>query len=226
MKRLIALLLCVCLLCFPVRAASGEKLVALSFDDGPSGKYTRRLMAGLEDRNVKATFFLCGYRMAQYPELTEQIFLAGHEIGLHGYSHKPMDTMCRRDITQEIEKSMAMLPEDCKVAFLRSPGGVCGQCVQAVASDKGLAILCWSVDPRDWAKNDAAAIKNEVIRNVRDGDVILLHDMSDSSVDAALEIIDELRSQGFRFVTASQLAQARHVPLVPGKKYTRFDRNV
>lgn len=224
MKRLFVLILCFCLLCVPVRAAESEKLVALTFDDGPSGRFTRKLLEGLEERNAKATFLLCGYRMEQYPELTEQIVKEGHEIGLHGYSHKSMQNMCQADVAQEIRKAMDLLPDGCEVSFLRSPGGQCGKCVQTAAEDFGLSILHWSVDPRDWAVHDAQAIEKEVISHVRDGDVILLHDMSDSSVEAALAIVDELQEQGFRFVTASELAKARNVTLVPGKKYTRFGK--
>lgn len=222
MKRFAALILCLCLLSVPVRAAEGEKLVALTFDDGPSGRFTRRLLEGLAARNAKATFLLCGYRMAQYPELTERIFAEGHEIGLHGYSHDPMQSMGPGEITQEIERTMALVPKGCKIAFLRSPGGFCGDCVKTAAAEKGLSVLSWSVDPKDWATKDAGAIERAVVRSVRDGDVILLHDMSDSSVDAALGIIDRLQAQGFRFVTVSELASARNIALLPGKTYTRF----
>lgn len=224
LKRFAVLILCCCLLCFPVRAAENEKLVALTFDDGPSGRFTRKLLDGLEERGAKATFLLCGYRMEQYPDLTERIFQDGHEIGLHGYSHKSMQDMCQRDAAQEIKKAMALLPDGCKVSFLRPPGGLCNECVQTVVEEFGLSILHWSVDPKDWATNDAKTIEKQVISHVRDGDVILLHDMSDSSVDAALVIIDELQEHGFRFVTVSELAQVRNVSLVPGKKYTRFDK--
>lgn len=225
MKKIAVMILCICLLCIPVSAQTGEKLVALTFDDGPSGRFTRRLLEGLEERDAKATFLLCGYRMELYPELTEQIFEQGHEIGIHGYSHQSMQDMCYRDITLEIKRSMALIPEGCQVSFLRSPGGLCGKCVQTAAADLGLSILSWSVDPKDWATHDADAIEKEVISHVRDGDVILLHDMSDSSVDAALAIIDELQEEGFRFVTASELAQARNITPVPGTTYTRFSKN-
>lgn len=222
MRRCIVLFLCICLLCIPVRASEDSKLVALTFDDGPSGKYTRKLLEGLEERGAKATFLLCGYRMEQYQELTKRIFEEGHEIGLHGYSHKSMQNMCVKEITQELEKAISLLPTDCKVSFLRSPGGLCGKCVHTVAAKYGLAILSWSIDPKDWSTNNADIIEKEVIDHVRDGDVILLHDMSDSSVEAAFVIIEELQEQGFRFVTVSELAQARKVTLVPGEKYTRF----
>ena len=222
MKRLILLLVCCSLLCTPVRAVANEKLVALTFDDGPSGRFTRKLLDGLEERGVKATFLLCGYRMEQYPELTARIYREGHEIGLHGYSHKPMKDMGRNDAVQELTKTIALLPEGCKVFFLRPPGGLCGECIQAVTEEFGLSILLWSVDPKDWAVHDAKSIENTVLSCVRDGDVILLHDMSDSSVEASLTIIDQLQGQGYRFVTASELAGTRGVALRPGTKYSRF----
>ena len=227
MKRILALLLALVLAVplVPIRAEAktGGKLVALTFDDGPSGKFTRQLLEGLAQRNAKATFLRCGYRMEQYPELTERIFREGHEIGLHGYSHKFMQNMCRAEVTQEIQRGMALLPEGCEAVLLRSPGGLYRICVIDAAAEQGLSILHWSVDPKDWATHDADAIEQEILRHVQDGDVILLHDMSDSSVEAALAIIDELQEEGYRFVTASELAQARNIPLIPGKKYTRFD---
>lgn len=224
LKRLTVLALCLCLLCVPVRAAQEEKLVALTFDDGPSGRFTRKLLEGLEERSAKATFLLCGYRMEQYPELTERICCEGHEIGLHGYSHQSMEHMTRNAVLQELEATMALLPEGCPVSFLRSPGGLCGEWVQSAAAELGLAVLHWSVDPKDWATNDIRAIEDAVISRVQDGDVILLHDMSDSSVEAALGIIDALQERGFRFVTVSELAAARSITLVPGQRYARFAR--
>ena len=222
MKRFAALLLCLCFLAVPVQAAEEEKLVALTFDDGPSGRFTRRLLEGLAEREVKATFLLCGYRIEIYPELTQRIFQEGHEIGLHGFSHKSMGEMCAAEITRELEQTMALLPEGCSPVFLRAPGGLCGKCVKEAAADVELAVLYWSVDPKDWATNDAAAIQREVLEHVRDGDVILLHDMSDSSVDATLAIVEELLARGYRFVTVSELARARNITPEPGQVYTRF----
>lgn len=222
MKKVILAILCICMLCFPVKAVENEKLVALTFDDGPSGKYTRKLLNGLEERSAKATFLLCGYRMELYPDITEQIFQDGHEIGLHGYSHTVMQKLCERDVTREFEKVLELVPNGCEVNFLRPPGGICGSCVQSVATKLNLSVLSWSIDPKDWAIHDAKAIEKEVVSHIRDGDVILLHDMSDSSVEAAFAIMDALQEQGFRFVTVSQLAQARHRTLLPGVKYTHF----
>ena len=222
MRRLILTILCLRLLAGPVPEPA--KYVALTFDDGPSGRYTRRLLDGLEARNVKATFLLCGYRIQQYPEETNRILREGHEVGCHGFSHKKMDNMSRRDIGAEIGNTLALLPEGTRVAFLRPPGGCCSEAVRQVAQAKQLAILSWSVDPRDWATSDTASIEKNVLKSVSDGDIILLHDMTDSSVDAALDIVDRLTEQGFRFATVSQLAAMRGYRLQPGKVYTHFPR--
>ena len=222
MKGFLAVFLCVCLLCVPVRGQPNEKLVALTFDDGPSGRFTRRLLEGLDTLDVQATFFLCGYRIAQYPELTEKIFQEGHEIGFHGYSHKSMKTMGAQEIMEELQKTQALLPEGCEQKFLRCPGGICSECTCDIAGKMGLSLAYWSVDPQDWNSRDSFAIANDVIRQVKDGDIILMHDMSDSSVDAALEIIRQLTVKGYRFVTLSQLAEMKGISLVPGTVYSYF----
>ena len=222
MRRVFAFFLCLSLLIFPVKAAENEKYVALTFDDGPSGKFTRRLLAGLEERDVKATFFLCGYRIKEYPDTARMIWDAGHEIALHGYSHDCMGDMSVSRVAQELRDTLALLPEGCEPTFLRPPGGISSDAVKQAAKDAGLAILTWSVDPRDWATSDKSAIVRFVVNNVRDGDVILLHDMTTSSVNAALEIVDILQDRGYTFVTVSELARLRDTDLTPGKVYWKF----
>ena len=222
MRRIICLILCVLCLCPMTAKAAEEKYVALTFDDGPSGKFTRRLLKGLYDRDAKATFLLCGYRLKQYPELARQLLEEGHEIGIHGYSHGNMKTMTRTEIAKEIMDTEALLPRECKAVFVRPPGGCCSDAVIQVARARGLAVLNWSVDPRDWASSDVLAIDAAVVEQVKDGDVVLLHDMTDSSVDAALAIIDRLQEQGFTFVTVSQLASLQGYDLQPGQVYEQF----
>ena len=223
MRRIFGVFLWV-LLCCPKVSAEEPRYVALTFDDGPSGKYTRRLLEGLAEREAKATFLLCGYRIKEDPELAARIAQEGHEIGIHGYSHKNMQNLCRRDIAREIMDTEALIPSGCKVRFMRPPGGGCSDGVRQVSRARGLAILDWSVDPRDWATSDTAAIDAAVVERVRDGDIVLLHDMSDSSVTAALKIVDHLREEGFTFVTVSELAQLREVNIKPGEVYKSFPR--
>ena len=221
MRRIFTLLCCLAILAVPARGEGSEKYVALTFDDGPSGRFTQRLLDGLQERGAHATFLLCGYRIRQYPGEVQRITDEGHEIGNHGYSHRNMQQLSRRDIGRELMDTQALL-KGTSVRFLRPPGGCSGDGVRQVAEARGLAILNWSVDPRDWAVQDADAVAREVVKNVADGDVILLHDMSDSSVTAALKIIDQLSTQGYRFVTVSQLAALRGCIPKAGKTYLSF----
>lgn len=221
MKRCLILLLCLLALS-PTANAAEENYVALTFDDGPSGRFTRRLLEGLEERDAKATFFVCGYRLQQYPELARQLLEQGHELGIHGYSHADMRPMSRREIAKEIMDTEALLPEGCEVHFMRPPGGFITDGIRQVADARNYAILEWSVDPRDWATRNTAAIESAVVEQVQDGDIVLLHDMSDSSVDAAFAIIDRLKEEGFTFVTVSELAEIRDLKIKPGKAYKRF----
>ena len=220
LRRFFAFILCLCMAC-PAYARE-NRYIALTFDDGPSGRFTRALLDGLAQRQVKATFLLCGYRLKEYPREAERIYSEGHEIGLHGYSHRCMSQMSPSQLRKELEDTAALLPEGCRPVFLRPPGGMSSDFVENAAREAGVGILNWSVDPRDWASDDAALICETVVRTVRDGDVILLHDMSDSSVEAALSIVDELKAQGFTFVTAAQLARLKGITVEPGKVYTRF----
>lgn len=222
MRRLIALAFALTFLVLPVRAAPESRYVALTFDDGPSGKYTRALLDGLYDRGAKATFLLCGYRIKDYPEIARRILEEGHEIGYHGYSHDSMKSMSRRGIAQELMDTEALLPEGCRPAFLRPPGGFSSDAVQQVAQARGLAILHWSVDPHDWETHNEQAIEKAVLEQVQDGDIILLHDMSTASVEAALDIVDALLKQDYEFVTVSELARLRGFRPRPGEVYHKF----
>jgi len=204
------------------RAKAAEKYAALTFDDGPSGEYTVQLLEGLAQRDARATFFLCGYRLEAYPDLAKKILASKHEIGLHGFSHKDMQQMSRRAIAQEIIDAQALLPENCHVRFFRPPGGSLSDGILQVAKARGLAIALWSVDPRDWATRDASAIGSHVVRETGSGDVVVMHDLSGSSIRAAMAIIDRLQAEGFQFVTLSELARLHEVRIRAGAVYRDF----
>lgn len=221
MRRLIGILLCGAL-ALSLAGAGTPKYVVLTFDDGPTGSVTAKLLEGLAERNARATFFLCGYRMKDFPDMAEKILAGGHEIGCHGYSHKNMQMLSRRDIAGEISDMEALLPEGTPVHFLRPPGGCCGENVMQVAQAKGMPILEWSVDPRDWETHDSETVVQRILGRVKDGDVILMHDMTESSVDAALQVVDNLQRHGYHFVTVSELIMLRDYTLRPGKIYRAF----
>lgn len=224
MRRLLTFLLSLTFLALPVRADCGTRYVALTFDDGPSGKYTRALLDGLYDRGAKATFLLCGYRIKDYPDIAQRIFDEGHEIGLHGYSHKNMQQLSRRDIAAELMDTEALLPEGCRPAFFRPPGGLHSDSIIQVAAARGLALLHWSVDPHDWEIHNRQTIEKSVLEQVTDGDIILLHDMSTESVEAALAIVDALLKYDYEFVTVSELARLRGMRPKAGVVYQNFPK--
>ena len=209
-------------LCISVNAAEPTKYIALTFDDGPSGRFTEALLEGLEERNVRATFFLCGYRLESYGDLAGQIRAQGHEIGLHGYSHESMASMSPEAVSSELTRTRALLPRDALVNLLRTPGGSQNETVCSCAKNAGLALIHWSVDPKDWATSDRDLIYQRIMSKTQDGDVILLHDMSESSVQAALMAVDTLQARGYQFLTVSQLAMLRLTHLQSGGSFSAF----
>ncbi len=206
-----------------VRSEEG-KFVAITFDDGPSGHYTAELLEGLEERNVKATFFLCGYRVDQFPTLTRRIAEAGHEIGTHSDSHRFFSEMSPKELCKDLTTSVEKLREATgqEPTLLRPPGGIYDREILSKTTCADLPIILWSVDPDDWCCGNSCTIVKRVLNKVKDGDIILLHDMSDSSVKAALEIVDRLQEQGYTFLTVSDLAQQSGKTLEGGKVYYSF----
>ena len=206
-----------------VKAEEG-KYVAITFDDGPSGHYTAELLEGLEKRGIKATFFLCGYRVDQFPDLTRRIAEAGHEIGTHSDAHKFFSEMSPKELCKDLTASVEKLREATgqEPTLLRPPGGIYDRKILKQTTCADLPVILWSVDPDDWCCSSSSTIVKRVLNKVEDGDIILLHDMSDSSVTAALEIVDRLQEQGYTFLTVSELARQKGTTLEGGKVYYSF----
>ncbi|MEA4965920.1 MAG: polysaccharide deacetylase family protein [Oscillospiraceae bacterium] len=216
-----AISLCL-ILAVPAKAAS----VALTFDDGPSGKLTAKLLEILEQEDVPATFFLCGYRLEQYGEAAAALGPSEHELGIHGYSHGYMSKMTPAELREELEKTCLLIMEKTGRAptLLRPPGGLSCSGVQEEAALEGYPIILWSVDPGDWRSgNTGRRIQARVLREAEDGDIILLHDMNKRTLDSLPGMIRGLKSRGFTFLTVSQLAETRGVTLEPGESYCRIE---
>ena len=192
--------------------------IALTFDDGPSGDITLRLLEGLKERNAKATFFLCGYRIKQYPEHPALIAQDGHEIGLHTESHAYLTELTTDQIRKEILNELNRLPGDISVRLLRPPGGHYDSTTQAICRDYGLSIIMWSLDTLDWEHDDTESIVQS-ITEATSGDIILMHEIKENSVDAALEAIDYMTAKGYVFVTVSELSEIMGRPLNAGSVY-------
>lgn len=188
--------------------AEPERLIALTFDDGPTAGATDYLLAGLRARGVQATFFLCGYRMEAFPALPARIAQDGHELAVHGFSHEYLHTLPQRAVERELSDTAGLIAElsGCAARAFRPPGGLCSDAVRRAAEAEGLFLVLWNVDPHDWDTRESALIARRILRAAKPGCVVLLHDLYRSSADAAFAVIDALRPEGWEFVTVSELA--------------------
>ena len=178
--------------------------VALTFDDGPSTKYTEKLLKGLKKRGVKATFFLTGERISYSEKIVKRMKKDGHVIGNHTYTNIDLAKTGYNEAKKEIEDTNNAIKEITgeKPKFLRPPYGDWNE---KLLEETDMSIVLWSVDPEDWKDRNADVVAKRVIKSTRPGDIILLHDIFGTSVDAALKIVDELQSKGYQFVTVDQI---------------------
>ena len=178
--------------------------IAITFDDGPSAHCTGRLLDGLKERNVKATFFLIGKNAKENPELVKRLFEEGHLIGNHTYNHvdiaKVSDDEAKKEILDTDEVIYSITGKH--VEYMRPPFGIWQRRLEL---DLEVMPVMWSIDPLDWTTENVDEIVNKVVTEAEENDIILLHDCYDSSVDAALRIVDILKEKGFEFVTVDEL---------------------
>lgn len=221
-KRGLALLMALVLALgsVPARAAGapGQKLAAITFDDGP-GPYTDGLLDGLAERGVVVTFFMQGRNAERYPAVVKKAFEAGHQIASHTYSHPQLTNLSAGSIQNELAAAARALDRATGVSgsyMVRPPyGSTNGQVLSALHAP---AIL-WSVDTRDWESRNADAVYRHIVNDTRDGSIILLHDIHASTIPGALRGIDALLAQGYELVTVSELLRRRGCDPVPGMKY-------
>ncbi|CAH0542125.1 hypothetical protein [Oscillospiraceae bacterium] len=230
MKRLLAVLTAISLVfsCAPSVEAGNTKeaagYIALTFDDGPSGAITEKLLDGLAARNVKATFFLCGYRIETFPEIAQRMAEEGHELGLHSNRHDYMQHMTKEEALDDLAECQSILTESTGVSarLFRPPGGLYSQALLAASRELGLSVVFWSVDPHDWDKEKSSQVLPYLLSHASAGDIILMHDLTEHSVSAALSFIDTMYAKGYEFCTVSELAALSGETLSPGTYYNRF----
>ena len=214
------------LLSAPAARASDvpKKYLALTFDDGPSGELTETLLDGLAARQVHATFFVCGYRIEQFPDTLVRIASEGHEIGLHSSCHDYMQKLDKEAVLADLTENMQAVSECCGVRarLFRPPGGLYSPQLLDAAEELELSVILWSVDPCDWDRAAWDGVLSTVLSGAHDGGVILMHDLSEHSVRCALQAVDRLQAQGYTFCTVSELARLRGTALAPGQVYSSF----
>lgn len=181
-----------------------EKKVALTFDDGPHPYYTEELLDGLRDRGVKATFFVTGEHALLHPEVILRMQQEGHLIGNHTYSHLQLRADNREAFKEELIKTNEVLQQITgeEILYVRPPYGSWDKSLE---SELNMFPVLWTVDPLDWCSDDAACVAAKVVRDTRENSIILMHDYYESSVTAALQVVDQLLSQGYTFVTVDEI---------------------
>ena len=222
--RLTILLLClVGLLCYAIwlenqdREKAAETLgagvqevdgaprrVALTFDDGPHPYYTEQLLDGLKERGVKATFFVTGEHAKLHPDVIQRMYEEGHLIGNHTYSHIQLRKNNQEAFREELIRTNEVIGEITggEVLYVRPPYGSWDKSFE---KELNMIPVLWTIDPLDWCSHDASCVADKVLKKVKENDIILLHDCYDTTIEAAFQIVDELKEKGYLFVTVEEL---------------------
>ena len=194
------------------KISTHKKVVALTFDDGPSAKFTPVIMDVLWKYQVKATFFVIGYRAEKFPELIAMEINHHFQVGNHSFQHKIMTGNSQSDIYKEmmnaqhaIESAAGHKPQP---RMFRPPRGRLNEKIVKVANQQHYKIIMWSIDSRDWENPGVGKIVKRVLSQVQNGDIILFHDQGGSrmqTVESLKAIIPALKKRGFELVTVSEL---------------------
>lgn len=196
-----------------------QKIVAITFDDGPYLPYTEQLLDLLKEYQVPATFFVIGRNAVKHPEMIRRLVAEGHQLGNHTWNHLDLLKADRQTMISEVERTSRLLEQltGCRPAVVRPPHGFRDPLVMEVMADRGLTVVEWSIMARDWVNPGVDAIVKTIVTEVANGSVILLHDGDGvqqaasraQTVEATRQIIRELTSRGYRFVTIKELLKKR-----------------
>ncbi len=192
-----------------------EKVIAITFDDGPDDKYTNQVLDLLEEYDAKATFFVIGKSVEKYPEVVLRQFEEGHELANHTYTH-PLKTTLEK-IEEEIQQTNDIIYSitGYKPKLFRPVGGIYTDGMIDVAVKHGFTVIIWSwhQDTQDWKNPGVNKIVKKVLNGTKPGDVILFHDGGSNrtqTVEALKEILPSLKKQGYKFVTISEMLEMKN----------------
>lgn len=206
----------------PALESAPKAYIALTFDDGPSGKTTERLLDGLAERGAHATFFVIGERLEGQEDLVRRMAEEGHQVGSHTWTHRRLDTSgaVGRHELERTEKALHDILGGSGY-WVRPPWGFASA---ETLRETTVPLIHWSLDTEDWSVQNADKVAQRILDSVQDGDIVLLHDSYEPSVDAALRVIDTLSQRGYAFVTVEELFAHMGITPEPGRLYSRPDR--
>ncbi len=204
--------------------ASGGK-IALTFDDGPHPRYTKEILSILEEYGVVATFFVIGVNAVNYPTALAELVDSGCEIGNHTFSHKSLNKMNENEIKKEILDCEEILFEltGSRPKVFRPPQGIVPASLGGIVQEAHYNVVLWSIDTRDWAMNPSDQIVQTVLRDLKGGDIILMHDYvsgGNTTCDALRKLIPAILERGYEFVTVSEMIYGDHTTYDPHVCYS------
>lgn len=199
-----------------------KPMVAISYDDGPHKENTPKILDILKQNNACATFFVLGKRVQHRENLLQQMLDQGCEIGNHSWDHKQLTKLSYDQVESEIEDTQNAVFEAVHVypSLLRPPYGDTNM---AVREQINMPAMLWDIDTEDWKNKNAEETARRALLQVKDGDIILMHDIQDSTVEASAKIIPELKNRGFQVVTVSQLFESKGIRLEAGQVYRKVN---
>ncbi len=192
-----------------------RKVVAMTFDDGPSPKLTPKLLDMLKERGIKATFYVVGTNAAEYPEILQRMIAEGHEIGNHSWSHPSLNRMGEAAVKSQLDRTNAAIVKatGIKPATMRPPyGATNAKLNKRFDEEYGMKVIMWSVDPLDWKYRNADRVTREIVSGATPGGIILAHDIHSSTVAAMPGTLDALKTKGYEFATVSELLAMEGAP--------------
>ncbi|MDR0899643.1 MAG: polysaccharide deacetylase family protein [Lactobacillaceae bacterium] len=181
------------------------KRIALTFDDGPHAGTSDEILDTLKEFDAKSTWFVIGENVLKYPELSQRISDEGHEIGNHTFTHPSLTSLSSQEILEQVSKTDRAIKDTIggiEASFVRPPMGDYNDYVEEII-DRPL--ILWSVDSLDWEYKDATKIRNAIVGNVDDGDIVLMHAWVHSTSEVLGDILSSLKDEGFEFQTVSEM---------------------
>ncbi len=204
-------------------ANSGEvdpskPMIALTFDDGPHAKNTMRILDALEKVGGRATFFVLGELIDGKSDVLKRASDMGCEIGNHSFDHSNFTKISADKMKEQLSKTSNLVKAATGkgTTLTRIPYGSVNDTIRSVV---GTPMIGWSLDTRDWESRNADKVVDKVLKDVKDGDIIIMHDIYSSTADAVERIIPELRKKGYQLVTVSELMEARGIKMVNGRVF-------
>ena len=197
---------------------SNKKLIAFTFDDGPSYIGTNKLLENLDKYNARVTFFVLGDRVNDYKDTLKRAHDMGNLIGSHTYSHSNLLKLDDYAVINEIKKTNDAIRNvvNSETLYLRPPYGNINSNIKTISN---MYTILWDLDTEDWKYKDANRIANYIVENAHDGAIVLLHDLYETSVDGALLAMEKLQNEGYAFVTVEEMATLKNVKLDKEKSY-------